>query len=446
MQTYKIPDQNLAALENKVRKLNRRAASLDIPPITLTDHGRDYANIMNAIAGKAAPVLTHKVTIEGELPRLDGHEVICRLVTKIDGTRRSSSSPDGREQVFVYPLPSQWWEREDAGLPPEYINPETARRCDHCHTVRRRKETFVLEKDGQLVVVGSTCMKDFTKSGDLFAAFAATLSEVLSLAKKSEQGHMIDWNLVKPVFELKKFVAICASLGPYISFANGLRSDVALTWPTCGKPSARRSDSPFPDMTHSHTNARAQSLYFSDMEVADKDLELAEDAIAWTRETLYAEQRGRDFTGSWQDGPGRGNIAAAAQFDYIDYDMTPFAAKISHVYLTRNGEHEEDVRPGPTASEWAGDVGDSIQTLVCIEEIRTTQSKFADENLYIVEMRDREGRVFVWFKSKTPPTGPGKDLIRKGEERPMEGKISRLNTFRDVKQTVMNRVKLGSST
>lgn len=44
----------------------------------------------------------------------------------------------------------------------KYINLDMTR-CDHCHTKRQRKSVSVLEHDnGQRMIVGTTCVKEFT--------------------------------------------------------------------------------------------------------------------------------------------------------------------------------------------------------------------------------------------------------------------------------------------
>ena len=133
-------------LETKIEKMNRRATKLglNLPPIsaefepTVTrrevtkDVWRDLA--------------AWKVTLSGEVPRINGWALVCRVEHTEAGC--IVTGPTGVEQDL-----SEWH-----NCPPT---------CDHCKTTRNRKDTFVLQNEaGETIRIGRSCLADFVRSPD----------------------------------------------------------------------------------------------------------------------------------------------------------------------------------------------------------------------------------------------------------------------------------------
>lgn len=138
---FLAPKAKWPPLQKLVQRLAKRAASLGVPEPKL-----------NAVREWAAPppAGTHGarertpehllVTVKGELPVLLGWKFL--------GAIRHKGELDVRHLLPGAALPKTF-----AFGPP---------RCDHCHTIRRRKSTFLVQRqNGEVKQVGSTCVEDF---------------------------------------------------------------------------------------------------------------------------------------------------------------------------------------------------------------------------------------------------------------------------------------------
>ena len=191
-QTYTIPAANLAALAERIGKLNKRAAKLGVAPITYTTtHARWEEQIVRSgfeprwqtkgdelkpdykLTGRVREWLTLEVT--GETPKYAGWEFIATL---------EPIMADGAWVNLLLCVPGQT-------LPPGYRQQGSI--CDHCRTARNRKQTFVVRyEDGTFKTVGRQCLKDFLGHTDphKLAAWAEMLCELGSLCGASESE---DW-------------------------------------------------------------------------------------------------------------------------------------------------------------------------------------------------------------------------------------------------------------
>jgi len=140
--TITVPEWNIAGLNQRITKLNNRATKLDCPQLTVVcseprsipDPGITTAPIPN--------IVVYDVTIKGECPRIDGYTFYGSL---------DHVSLPGSTVVKTVPglnIPTQFFESKPV--------------CDHCGTVRRRNDTFVLKQaNGEFIQIGRTCLKDF---------------------------------------------------------------------------------------------------------------------------------------------------------------------------------------------------------------------------------------------------------------------------------------------
>jgi hypothetical protein len=127
--TFRVPEENLPALQAEIERLGRRAERLGTTRLVLLDSGRRE--------GRHAVVV-----LEGEAPALLGWTLAAIM--------------DHRDTV-----PALRVVGSDA--PPldrsRFVEP----RCDHCHLRRNRAETFVLwhAASGRVRQVGRACLRDF---------------------------------------------------------------------------------------------------------------------------------------------------------------------------------------------------------------------------------------------------------------------------------------------
>jgi superfamily I DNA/RNA helicase len=138
---FLVPKAKWPSLQKLVQRLAKRATSLGVPEPKL-NAVREWTALPPAgTHGARGRTPEHLlVTVEGEPPVLLGWKFL--------GAIRHKGKLDVRHL-----LPG-------AALPETFVFGPP--RCDHCHTIRRRKSTFLVQREnGEVKQVGSTCVEDF---------------------------------------------------------------------------------------------------------------------------------------------------------------------------------------------------------------------------------------------------------------------------------------------
>ena len=134
---YEIYEQNLQTLTEKLNRLNAKLTRIGAAPIAykITGH-RDVPSPEDA----AKLIRVIDLEVEGVAPKANGWTFLATLVHTDDGNIIRSVPG------FVAPVDY----RDKAPL------------CDHCHTHRVRRDTFIVRhEDGRTMQVGSSCLEDF---------------------------------------------------------------------------------------------------------------------------------------------------------------------------------------------------------------------------------------------------------------------------------------------
>ena len=148
---FRVPDAELGELRRRIERLDRRARKLGAAPIRLLDTGeRDGTASFVVLCGKA--------------PRLAGW-TLAAIVSHRD------------HQTSLRPV----------GIAGEYLHAArfAGARCEHCGLRRQRAETFVVtrERTGEVIQVGSGCVRDFVGGHD--PERACRQAEDLALAHRA---------------------------------------------------------------------------------------------------------------------------------------------------------------------------------------------------------------------------------------------------------------------
>lgn len=107
----------------------------------------------------------------------------------------------------------------------------------------------------------------------------------------------------------------------------------------------------------------------------------------------------------------------------------------------------------PSESEYVGEVGQRIETAITISRIATyeatnyfrpTWSGYRDETRYVYTMTDADGNALVWKTSGhiSLPVGDRYRPAEEGDKLTIKGTIKEHSTYKGVKQTVLQRVKV----
>lgn len=179
---FKITAYGLPEMQAKLAKLNRRAAKLGCPQLTLevVETKREKVRRRDE-EGAMVWGTFHTVHVTGEAPRINGWS----LVGRID---RSLSAPlmmtvPGKEMPTKYR---------------EAVSPV----CDHCQTKRWRKDTFVVQNEaGETKEIGRNCLKDFLGMNvEAFLSFCKSFESI-----SEEASEWSGWNTSRAETEIDIF-------------------------------------------------------------------------------------------------------------------------------------------------------------------------------------------------------------------------------------------------
>lgn len=159
--TFKIPERNLGTLTAALGRLDRRAAKLGVPGLTVTFGERVEVAHRDEITGVTRVRVHIPVTIAGETPKLAGWTFAATLDHASEAGNVLRAVPGAPEIPVAY--------RE--------VGPS----CDHCRLPRARRDTYlVVHDDGRWAQVGSTCLIDFLGED---ATRIAARAEFLAIAR-----------------------------------------------------------------------------------------------------------------------------------------------------------------------------------------------------------------------------------------------------------------------
>jgi len=146
-----IPVYKISYLEEKITKLNRKAVKLGCDPMVLTfDNNHTIEYTEHPITGRVllTPMVVEMVTatLDFEIPSIKGYSLVATLDIFPDIAGDSSK----RKKVLISAVP-------DKVVPTEYKN-KTDIHCEHSGYIRNRHHSVLLEKNGEYIEVGSTCV------------------------------------------------------------------------------------------------------------------------------------------------------------------------------------------------------------------------------------------------------------------------------------------------
>lgn len=164
---YRIPNENLGALDAKFAKLARRAAKLGVEAPTATHLAVETVETRGAI-------YTYTwVAVTGVAPKFAG----WTLTAVIELDREEPDTPHVVHVVTGEADPA--WRT-------------LAEQCDHCHVAARGRKQLVVvtHDDGTRKIVGTTCLKDFLghAAPDAIASWAQVVVDADDLTEFEERG------------------------------------------------------------------------------------------------------------------------------------------------------------------------------------------------------------------------------------------------------------------
>lgn len=404
---YRIPEHNLPSLNARIAKLNKRAAKLKMDPLVLAEIGEVFETRRKRTVNEYGDIgLTRTieyqvrfvlVTLTGHCPRVNGWAMAATIQHE-DGGNILRTVP-GFETM----------------LPLCYRTASTG--CAHCHTDRRRNDTYVLQSEtGAWKQVGRNCLADFLRTDN--AAGLAEMAEILagldSELSEFEDGEQFAGNATQyfSAATLLTQVACCIRAGGW-----------------CSRTEAKASYVP-KQATVDHALACFDPKFWAKLSAADQaeltptddDAQRATAAIAWAQE-LPADVT-NDYL--W-------NIRVISHREQISYREAGLAGSIIAAY---NRAQEKELaakyeRDHP--SEYFGTVGKREVFTLTPVSFRDLESRYGLTTL--VMFRDPAGSRAKWFCSGSCSFELDRPIIVKATVKAHE-------EYKGSRQTLLSRVAL----
>lgn len=396
MMDIKIPPTYWPELEARVVKSNRKANVLGVDPMTLTftgiveevipdpEHPTDPA--FNRVARYATG------TLVGNAPTLNGWTFVAAL----------DHTPAGNVVRRF---------NRDAAIPADWkTRPST---CDHCESQRRRKTTFILvDADGAMKQVGSTCLKDFmgfNASPESLVRMAETIhsfstEDFMDHAPHGELGDPTDWVLMNALAVIRK-------AGFFRSAAKAEET---------GKPSTRA----MVDSNMALLRSRDQKDRDAATRPSIKDMEDAKAVVAWAA----------TIDGSTEFEANVKTILSMRGVSGRHFGLA-VAAAWSWMKATGNApEYTPKVRPCEP-SVWMGNVKDKITDVkAAVAMIREMDTDWGRSML--VKMVTDDGNAVAWFTGTAPDVKEGDKVMI------LRATIKSLKEWQGIKETQVTRAKV----
>lgn len=265
--TFKIPAKNLAALQENIAKLAKRAEKVakrgnlaDATPIALTV-GEKISEKVSEREDGCKVYFVCEVT--GMTPKLAGWTFIATLQHEDGGTilrsAPTASFPEGTLNRFRTATSA----------------------CEHCKYNRKRNDTFVVRNDdGRVMQVGRNCLADFTgvQSPEALAAMAeliASAGELCEMYEMYESGEGGRGEIVEDITAYLAYVAAAIRIHGWVSRTKARESY------DMGGTALATADRAWTAM---HPTPFTRKEDCSD--ITDADRLLAESAIAYTESSL----------------------------------------------------------------------------------------------------------------------------------------------------------------
>lgn len=295
----------------------------------------------------------------------------------------------------------------DAVIPQKYR--DTTCFCEHCKISRRRKSVYILETPkGETIQVGKSCLKEY-------------------LGKETPESILYKFNMIRQFKELSdtygkffmdystaEMIAVTAAvirLYGWVSMVQSMNSSGDIT------ATANIMRVWYDTSSNEHVRKEQEKI---NAELKEEDWDLLGKIREWltTKEqTDYIYNLGVILSGDTVD-PKR-----------ISYAVSSVAAYLKDMAILETKKKEQDV---VSTSAFVGVVGDKITTKVVLSNAKTIEGRFGNTILFTFE--DNQGNIYKWFSTNCPKLQIGSNLS-------ITGTVKEHSTFRDVKQTMLTRVK-----
>lgn len=385
MAVFKIPNVNMMFLNEVLEKLNKRAKKLGCPEITtrvLSFKPAVYDDL-----GFLKERAFYEVDVTGFAPVIPGWTFLGTVEhTEFGNILRS--------------VPGQ-------EIPEEYRN--APKKCDHCKTIRNRKDTYMVRTEaGEVKQVGHNCVRDYLGhvSPEQLAFAAQWVSEMERLGNEEYGGGA---GRIRGV-EVMEFLGVVAEM----TLREGYRGGQHPKGGTC-----RAAYYNIMNRNDLIKQGRRDEIVWP----TKKADELANAALNWHEGMEDDSQYVRNMKIAIKKATQEDAVVSSRDCGLVGSVIQAYRKAMDLVETKKN-------TPKPV-SEYVGEIGKRYD----FESLKLTrklsyQQQFS--TFYVLLFADSKGNVFKWL------TGNGFDL-HEGESYNMRGTVKAFELYKGTKQTVITR-------
>lgn len=386
---FRMTDDGLGELRRKLADLSKRAEKIGVAPPQLHVQAEELIDKPDGGVSRRT-----YVTVEGKEPKIAGWEFVATL--------QHLGGPDSDANI-IRRVPGS---DEDVSLD-QYRTGSGV--CDYCHTLRDRKDTFILKgEDGELKQVGRNCLRDFLGHGspEQLASYLDGWQQIDDLTLEDEERERSGGG-GKTYMPLEPYLAHVATM---------VRTQGWTPRSAAGFGQNATAD----DAADNYYNQMRQKREKGQpawVEPTEEDKAAAAAALEWARnlpgDTEFEHNLKTMVAGTIV--PDRGEGFAA-------YAIVGHARAMEKaIKLAREREQK-------AASEHVGTVGERTHLRLRVEGVTPREGDYG--MTYITRMADEHGNIVKWFGSKE---------LTQGEWYEGDWQVKKHDEWQGGKETIVTR-------
>jgi hypothetical protein len=391
--TYQIPAENFEWLKEKIAKLNRRFKKIGQKEGIQLEVIREYS-VQRKVDGDRRLEIFHyyEVAVHGEPPKAQGWEMLAQIEHSEAGN-------------IIRALPGVTIAEEWRVAQPY---------CEHCKVKRYRSDTFLLKHEsGKIAQIGRNCIKDFLGHIDpqiyaIWAKYSRELDEIIDEYSRPR----------KPLYDLIIYLQwVCAVVrekGSYVSKS---------------KAKENEGSKPTSELAERYMMGDDYLTVNEPIEIIDADVETANAAIAWLRETLQNSSEINNYMH---------NLKTIIDLPGIEQKHFGFVASIygSWKKAMEDRATKEVEERRKEKSDHIGIIGTRETFILTYLSCISFETPYGIK--YIEKFADDSGNIAVW-KTYTGGWFDGQPLIP-GNKYKVKATVKDHSEYNGVKQTEISRV------
>lgn len=390
MNTYKIYEINMPYIEEKLNKLNRKAAKLNCQPIIL--------NILNTELVKTEDYIdkVYTISVTGEAPTLNNWQFIGTIEHHTNGN-------------IIKVINNQ-------SYPERYNTIDNT--CEHCQTVRRRKNTYLVHniETNEYKAVGKSCLKDFAGN-----------NSIINYIELMESLLNTDWLEVFTGIPEGTGIERNLNLNTYLSHVAYHIRNTGWISRTAAKEKYENEDKYLVATCDEAINGMFPLLAKYKIYPTEQDQELANKSIEWAKTLTH-------------DNNYLQAIQIIADEELTSYKNIGFAASIVSSYIKHI---EKQIQQERKQSDYIGTPGQKIQMELTYIKSFSYDAQWG--TTWIHKFIDNSGNILIWKTNNILGYYDKKGTwiyTENGSNVKVKGTIKEHNEYNNEKQTILTRCKI----